>query len=895
MVLLYPGFWHNAVRADFLSGPGIEILDGVNGMNVKFLAGSFLLICSVLVAGEGASAWVQYLDISKHFYGIDNHIGAENNARKALTLAKEIDPLNEREMYEKSLLNLLSVFLKNFPVRGIRYPDAMPVLVELAELYRKMPPAGQHPKYASCLNALGFVSSEMGRFQQAETLYRQSLSIRSNYAPVGHHPDYATSLNNLGCLLYDMGAWEEAEPLLLSSLAIQSNLSPSGRHPLYIASVVNQAIFYDKFGLASPAERWFKLSLEYYKNEEPKGRHPAYIKILASFGMHLMEQGRLDEAGGMLAESERLAQANGMEYHADMIPAYSALGRLSEIKKKGNAYYYYNHAIALARQMEPQGRHPLYANTSRDLGMYFQRKTNHISAYIAFEDSIRVYEQVRTNVSGYYRREYFASIMDAYQSMILSSISMGDYQKAFETRELSSAKYLKEKLAEKHGTEPAQGFDATNFPERMGETEIVLGYANTDRAECVILTVDRGGYWGVATEITGIIDSLLKKYTNELHIIDSKQGLGTRSGRIATQGKESGLHRLIQLYRYFLQDKTLGKDAGLQQAAFREVSAALYAILIKPVEAKISGKKKLLILPDGALGFLPFESLIGSDGRYLVEKYDIGYSFSLGVRQMIAARRRQHDPEKADLSKSRPQKVPFLGFGGAVYYQGSYQADMGASQQIPSERLHALISRGRGNEAYRNLLWDNLPGTIQEVREIHKVTGGIVLTNADVSEGNLKRMSQSGELRKHAVLHFATHGLLVPEVPELSALVMSLGEEIGDAEDGYLQTGEILKLDLDCDFVNLSACETGLGKIVKGEGIVGLTQAFLLAGVRSLSASLWQVDDMATMAFMVGVYSLVKEKQCGYREAITEMKRRFIRSSNFSTPFYWSPFVHYGE
>ena len=159
--------------------------------------------------------------------------------------------------------------------------------------------------------------------------------------------------------------------------------------------------------------------------------------------------------------------------------------------------------------------------------------------------------------------------------------------------------------------------------------------------------------------------------------------------------------------------------------------------------------------------------------------------------------------------------------------------------------------------------------------------------------------------------------MTVPAFPELSAIVLSQFKEGQGSEDGYLRMGEIAKLKLNADFVNLSACETGLGKIYGGEGVVGLTQSFLIAGANGLSVSLWQVDDQSTMMFMVGVYQLVNEKGMSYSQAINKMKRAFIKGQvsmdtfqpsrgitikpvgeakpgNLSHPYYWGPFVYYG-
>ncbi len=171
------------------------------------------------------------------------------------------------------------------------------------------------------------------------------------------------------------------------------------------------------------------------------------------------------------------------------------------------------------------------------------------------------------------------------------------------------------------------------------------------------------------------------------------------------------------------------------------------------------------------------------------------------------------------------------------------------------------------------------------------------MTGSDVSESEVRRLSESGQLRRYRVLHFATHGMVLPEAPELSSLVLShVADPAAGAEgiDGYLTMAEIANLDIAADFVNLSACDTGLGRIYGGEGVVGLTQAFLVAGANSLSVSLWQVADEATSRFMTGLYRLVEEEGLSHAEAMTAMKRRFLEEESTARLFFWAPFVYYG-
>ncbi|MBD3167332.1 CHAT domain-containing protein, partial [bacterium] len=247
----------------------------------------------------------------------------------------------------------------------------------------------------------------------------------------------------------------------------------------------------------------------------------------------------------------------------------------------------------------------------------------------------------------------------------------------------------------------------------------------------------------------------------------------------------------------------------------------------------------------------------------------------------------------------------------AVYDSLHYDVEMiaGEKQLEYWERYLEETFRARGPEtrsgsaraAYAALGvadWSNLPGTLEEVESIQRtIRDAETLTGKEVSEAVVKQMSDSGALADYRILHFATHGLVVPVIPELSAIVLSQTEADSSGEDGYLRMGEITELKLAADFVNLSACETGLGRVYGGEGVVGLTQAFLIAGANGLSVSLWQVADEATARFMEQLYKRV-EQGMSYPEAMAAVKRSFIngeQGGEKTHPFFWAPFVYYGD
>ncbi len=204
-----------------------------------------------------------------------------------------------------------------------------------------------------------------------------------------------------------------------------------------------------------------------------------------------------------------------------------------------------------------------------------------------------------------------------------------------------------------------------------------------------------------------------------------------------------------------------------------------------------------------------------------------------------------------------------------------------------SESEVATISPGR-------ITIPRLPFTRQEAdRILAAAPAGANLKALDfrANRGTATR----AELGRYRYLHFATHGGLDSERPGLSALVLSLVDEKGNPEDGFLRAHEIYNLNLPAELVVLSACQTGLGKEIKGEGLVGLTRGFMYAGAARVVVSLWNVNDRATAELMAKFYQkMLKENQrpaAALRAAQVEMWRQNL----WQSPYYWAAFVLQGE
>jgi CHAT domain-containing protein len=155
--------------------------------------------------------------------------------------------------------------------------------------------------------------------------------------------------------------------------------------------------------------------------------------------------------------------------------------------------------------------------------------------------------------------------------------------------------------------------------------------------------------------------------------------------------------------------------------------------------------------------------------------------------------------------------------------------------------------------------------------------------------------AMSGELNQYRMIHFATHGLLDSERPELSGLVFSLVDETGKAQDGFLRLHEIYNLRLPAELVVLSACQTGLGKEIKGEGLIGLTRGFMYAGALRVVASLWQVDDVATSELMQRFYRGMLRDGLRPAAALRAAQIEMWKQRQWQSPYYWGAFVLQGE
>ncbi|MDW3192667.1 MAG: CHAT domain-containing tetratricopeptide repeat protein [Cytophagales bacterium] len=788
----------------------------------------------------------------------------------------------------------------------------------------------------------GFCSEEIERFEKTISFYQHGLTLARK---LNEKSDMSLILNNLGMQYQRVGKFQEAIDAHKESLNLDIELNE--RRSVGI-DYSNAGDAYMKWGDYSRALENYEKSREIHLQDGDLGKAASrevgvgevYLRwnqldlamvTLQNATARMLQNNRNPSSGVMLmAEIHRkkgdFSKAEfeirrALDYdrrsgnEGKLADRLNGLGLLYQHEgRMGQAISSYEEALSNARYRKDKDN---IARILSNLGSVYFVEGDYPKAIVHFKESVELKEALRKSAFGPIRREYLSSQIQTYKYLAACYMKTNQVAEAFDAIEASRSKYLAEQIVGK-GTEPAL-LSLQDTQELLGTDDVVLVYANADWREKILIVITRDQVKGM------ILDD--RAFLRDAIDLSKK---GTQAANLQQRGSLN-----------FVVDKLLSKEAAgpvpdsdifevainfyrdilINRQEDREWSRLFYDLLLRPVAEFVKQKQNLIISPDGLLNYLPYETLMDNHGNYVAISKDVRYTQSMAVLEALNAR---------NYPDSRKY---MLAFGGSVYNESTYKTDMGLpeGQTLPEEEFTSPgsfnfdLSIGRRKapsdlllteslrselnqdpdqslrDTYKQLginTMNNLPGTLYEIEHLREVVPDIKMySKYQANEFYVKYMNDNGELGDYKVLHFATHGLTIPILPELSAVVLSIYDD-ERSEDGFLRTSEINELDIRADFVNLSACETGLGKIYGGEGVVGLTQSFLIAGANGLSVSLWSVADNSTAIFMVEMYRKVNRDGMDYFEAIAETKREFIKGQYgeaFKLPYYWAPFVYYGR
>lgn len=375
-----------------------------------------------------------------------------------------------------------------------------------------------------------------------------------------------------------------------------------------------------------------------------------------------------------------------------------------------------------------------------------------------------------------------------------------------------------------------------------------------------------------------------------------------------TLKKKEGRNEILKFTRLPLKTNDIEKLVEKFLTPFRigknerftpKVDAELYNAIVQPAIEGVKPSKHLVIVPDGILSVVPFEALItevrgGDKGqqtqRFLCDKFYISYYPSAAILSI----NRQTVPQNL------PLKGTILAFGDPVYAQDderlapSQVSFLHESEQRQEPNIVTLRGKVRKGAKEQGYAFERLKHSGVELQKIKDAFGSRLdslelLIGVEASEKQVK----SKDLTKYQYLHFAVHGILAYDVPYLNEPALVLTADPDGKEDGFLTLSEIYRLNLNADLVTLSACKTGLGQRIAGEGVIGLSRAFIYAGARAVIVSLWEVADHSTALFMEEFYRLLAQG-IDKVEALSKAKE-YLRKRAYENPYFWAAFILIGD
>ncbi len=743
---------------------------------------------------------------------------------------------------------------------------------------------------AAGLINLGNVALDRGDLMAAESFFRRALGISERLAPESLR--VARTLQNLGDVAEARQDLAAADAYLRRALAIQEQLAPGS---LDLATSLNSlGLLSRKRHDPRAAKEFFQRALAIRQRQAPASLFVA--ASLAELADLSLAGGEQERAEALFRQALAIQEAVAPTSH-ERAATLNGLGRVAAVRGDPAAAQRH-HQTALELLSEVPGSLP-EAAAHHGLATAAARQGHPRRALEHFQHALEALEAQSRRIGGSSETQasFGASYTHYYREALELALRLGETPLAFHLLERSRARGLSALLAER------DLLFASDIPAELdrrrrrlnAEHDRLLGQlsgsaADSDEAARIELRRQlddvRRRQREARAEVRAASPRLAAlQYPEPLDLAAARRALdpgtlllsysiGEASGHLFLLGpgpREVRVHPLpigrqelagdVQRFRDAIRQS---RDAG----RVRRQAARLSELLLAPAAEPIGRARRLMILADGPLHLLPFAALAdpGSDDRFLVEAKPLYAAASATVFAQLRGER-------------RPAAAPrVVAFGDPAYPSGA-----GSGPELSS------LLRG-------GLRLDPLPATRHEVESLRALfpESSRVYLGAEADEARAKSIGGEATL-----LHFACHGLIDERSPLDSALALAVPEDWQEGrENGLLQAWEIFEqVRLDAELVTLSACESGLGRELAGEGMLGLTRAFQFAGARSVLASLWAVGDDSTAELMRRFYGYLKageSKADSLRHAQLDLLRGDV-PGDVSHPFHWAAFSLVGD
>ncbi len=797
-------------------------------------------------------------------------------------IEKKLPSDSESIAVAKSLLGLSNLNLA-------RNEEALDLLLEAEKLFSE-----DNAAKARCLDAIGLAYTNNENYQLAAQYLEQGLRLRRKLFGA-QSVDVGNSYNNLGRVyaindpLQAIIYFNRARDIYEKQLGATDKRTLRSKINIAFANR-EQGNFNDAIDLLEEVQTTY---------EQEFGRQNSNVAfVLSIIGRIQKDQEKYDEALYSQQEALQIYLDAYGEKHQEVANTYYLIGEiyLSKEEFKTSLSFYQKAVYANLPGQNPTDSYDLpsltnYLNgdvlltslTGKALALEYlhYQKTLNVKDLVSAVDTYIKCDELITNIRrkrlneqdklrlGNVAKEVYENGIQLSLNLSEGSFSKKKYlERAFEFCERSKSSVLLEAITESKAKDFAgiphdllvledslkdeisylEQELASSEGEKPEAKDLLFSYQNSYRDFIGKLEIDYPNYYQLKyNQEIATVGDVQRKLSDRMALIS--YFIGSEEIFVFTITKK-GIKAERKRKREEFDKLSIGLRNAIKykiEKSLTKTSKTLYDQLIPKLPSTIN---QLVILPDGALGTIPFEALMdpNEDRNYLIQDFHISYDYAATL----------FIERKMDPQVDSPQIL-----------------------------LVAPISF-----EYDDLKMNSLPGSEKEIEEIELLFKGMncvpkTQVGSFASESNFK----SEPLSAYQFVHFATHGLVNESEPALSRIFLSAGE----GQDGSLYAGEIYNLDINADLVTLSACETGLGKIAKGEGIVGLSRALQYAGANNIIVSLWQVADESTAQMMIEFYKYnLYNVHHGYNAALRRAKLSLLNTADYSQPYYWAPFILVG-
>jgi CHAT domain-containing protein/Flp pilus assembly protein TadD len=757
------------------------------------------------------------------------------------------------------------------------------------------------------LTYLGNIYQRFGDYQQALNYYQRSLSLRRE---LRDRKGEANTLNNLGLVYWHLGDNPQALDYYQQALTIQQELKNIRAQAIILNNIGN---VYRSLADTEQALNYLNQALPLRRQVSDRRGEAATLHNLGKVYSNAGEtESALDYFHQSLEIDREVGNTLGIAYNLmNLGTIYIDRGQIDQ------ALNYYHQALPLWQKM---GGSNGEAEVLYGIARVESQRGNLEIAIARIETALAIVEEIRTNVvSPDLRTSFLAAKQNYYELYINLLMQLHSQQPnsgydalALQASEKARARSLLDILTE------AQANIRQGVHPQLLERERFLTQ-QLKALETQSLELFNRETTAENQAIADQIDLNREKYLNQYRLLQSEIRANSPRYAALTQPQPLTVPEIqaqvldedTLLLEYFLGEEqsylwaVTSEEISSYQLPSRQIieqvainfrntvtspvtrtnltkvaksAKSLTEIILSPVANDLGetfGKKRLVIVADGALQYVPFAAVAVPGTASTAQDY-----LPLMVNhEIITLPSASTQGILREELRDRPLAPKTL----AVFADPVFG--------LSDDRVN--LSETQKKQSLRNL-YARLPFTRQEA----EVILGMVPESDRISAFDFAANREqvfSEQLSQYKIVHFATHGEVDTEQPELSTLILSLVDETGEAQNGFLRLHDIFNLNLPAELVVLSACQTGLGKNIRGEGVIGLTRGFMYAGAARVVVSLWYIDDEATADLMVKFYEQMLQKNLTPAAALQAAQVEMWQEQKWRSPYYWAAFTLQGE